>query len=229
MNNFYYAYNLLETLYGVSMEEDIFEETALVAWNQIGNKRCKIYRQHICNTTCSKQVELPCNCDILDAVTASWEDFQATWNITNRSKPGSFNTEQYIEHMKAFNDKLYASGKFIPYERVGNTLYFEHPYQDINILYRGVVLDDNGLPELTDKEALAIATYCAYVDKYKKGLQLNNGQIIQIAQSLQKEWTKLVNQARTDYHMSQNDWDEILDAKNNWNRKLFNRSFKINA
>jgi len=45
-------------------------------------------------------------------------------------------------------------------------------------------LDDNGLPELTDKEALAIATYCAYVTKYKEGIATNNATIISVANTL---------------------------------------------
>jgi hypothetical protein len=39
-------------------------------------------------------------------------------------------------------------------------------------------MDGDGLPELSDKEANAIATYIAYVDKYKEGLKTNNGGLI---------------------------------------------------
>jgi hypothetical protein len=73
---------------------------------------------------------------------------------------------------------MYASGKFIKYERVGDTLYFSGPYGSVNILYKGIILDDDGLPELTDKEALAIATYCAYITKFKEGIMTNNQNIV---------------------------------------------------
>jgi hypothetical protein len=36
-------------------------------------------------------------------------------------------------------------------------------------------LDEDGLPEINDKEAVAIATYVAYVDKFKQGIITNNG------------------------------------------------------
>jgi len=39
-------------------------------------------------------------------------------------------------------------------------------------------MDDEGLPKLTDKEATAIASYIAYVVKFKEGLQTNNTNII---------------------------------------------------
>ena len=40
--------------------------------------------------------------------------------------PGYINN---IENRKAFRDPLYAKGKFIKYERVGDTLYFDRPHE----------------------------------------------------------------------------------------------------
>jgi len=45
----------------------------------------------------------------------------------------------------------------LKYYRVGNKLYFDNYVHHVNILYRGVESDEDGLPELTDKEAIAIA------------------------------------------------------------------------
>lgn len=226
MENFHYAMSLCQTLYGIDYIEDQFEEVGLVAWNLIGNKHTRTYRFSTCMNACSDNtIELPCNCDILEAVTTNWEDFK---HVANDSPNGDLGvTEQYIESRKAFHDPLYASGKFIKYERVGDTLYLDRPYNQINILYRGIVLDDEGLPELTDKEALAIATYCAYVSKYKEGLMTNNSNIIQMANTLKQQWYIQCDQARTDQYLSQNEWDEILDAKSNWDRKKFRKSFKL--
>jgi hypothetical protein len=49
------------------------------------------------------------------------------------------------------------------------------------VLYRGQVLDDEGLPEITDKEATALATYCAYITKLKEGMSTNNTVMINLA------------------------------------------------
>ena len=57
-------------------------------------------------------------------------------------------------------------------------LYFDKPHGKINILYKGLVLDNDGLPEITDKEATALATYCAYVIKFKEGIMTNNANIV---------------------------------------------------
>lgn len=44
MNNFLYAMTLSNQLYGLDIDEDDWIETALIAWNYINNKRCKLYR-----------------------------------------------------------------------------------------------------------------------------------------------------------------------------------------
>lgn len=225
-NDFHYALVLAEQLYDIDMQEDTFEELGMIAWNQIGNKRCKIYRYSTCMDNCQTSLELPCNADILEAVTTDFEDFQHVSNIHHESIPGSFSTEQYIEARKVFTDPLYISGKFVDYERVGDTLYFKRPYRRINILYKGIILDDTGLPQLTNKEALAIATYCAYITKFKEGLRTNNNTIIQMANMLEQKWRVQCDQARVPEEVTQNEWDNILDAKSSWDRKIYKKSYK---
>lgn len=184
-NNFMYALSLADTLYGVNMSEDKFEEIALIAWNQIGNKRVRLYNYSVCLPECGeKVVDLPCNLDIIEAVTGNFEDFQHVSNAYNHGQPFSFTTEQFIEGRKRFTSPYYQSGKFVHYERVGDKLYIRDNVSKINILYKGVILDENGLPELNDKEALAIATYVAYVSKFKEGLITNNPNLINLSNTL---------------------------------------------
>jgi hypothetical protein len=69
----------------------------LIAWNKIGNKQHKLYRlrTQIDNTTLS--VELPCNCDEIEAVTYDFEDWQYTTNDTVHGDYNSLFVEHYIE------------------------------------------------------------------------------------------------------------------------------------
>ena len=214
-------------LYGLTIQEDECEEIALSGWNLIGNKRMRIYRYKTTVDNCKKGVQLPCNVDRIEAVTTNFEEWAYSTNDTPNGNIRSAYIESYIEHRKAFKDPLYASGKFIKYERVGNMLYFDKPYGEINILYRGEMLDEQGLPEITDKEATALATYCAYIIKYKEGLQTNNANIIQLAEDLRRKWLVQCDQARAGYYLSQNELDQILDARTNWNRKQYGKSLKI--
>ena len=223
MNNFFTAMSQCRMFYGTEInDEDDFAEIGLTAWNMIGNKRTKLY--HVCrDIDCSTlSIELPCNADIIEAVTYSYEDF----NHSPSYAPDYRFVEQYSERRKHFDNPLYQSGKFVKYERVGNTLYFDKDYGRIHILYRGVILDDDGLPELTDKETDAIATFVAYMAKYKEGLKNNNSNIIQMSQLLKRDWERKCDQARTPDYINQNDMNEILDAKSSWDRKHYNYSYK---
>lgn len=229
MQEFYSAMYQANLLYGVDIDGDQFEEIGLIAWQKIGNKRVRTYR-YCANVDCDGDgsIELPCNCDLIEAVTYDFED----WNYTDNVKPnGDINSayvEGYVESRKAFNYPLYMSGKLVKYERVGDRLYINSGYKGkINILYRGVILDDQGLPELTDKEVDAIAAYIAYTQKYKLYLQTNNRELFQQAQSLMIEWTRLCDAARVSSYVNQNKMNDILDAKTNWNRKVYNKAFKF--
>lgn len=221
MSNFQQAMLQANMLYGLEMVFDDFVEIGLNAWNFIGNKPTRLYRQRACVDE-NLSVQLPCNADIIEAVTLDVQDT----NYDPNKGMTMYNIESDIEKFKSDTHPLYQSGKYAKYTRVGNTLYFDKNYGNVNILYKGIVLDDDGLPELSDKEAIAIATYVAYVQKYKQGLTTNNGNIIQIANMLKNDWLRYCDAARVPSSISQNDMNEILEAKNSWDRKMYNVSYK---
>lgn len=70
-------------------------------------------------------VELPCNADIVEAVTYCFEDWDYT---SNKHVDGDYDSqfnEHYIENLKAFESPFYQSGRYAKFERVGDTLYFD--------------------------------------------------------------------------------------------------------
>lgn len=222
----HYAQVLAHDLYNIELSEDKFEELALIAHGKIGNKVCRTYRffGHVNPETLS--LELPCNAEQIISVTCPMEDWEHVTNVDRNGDWESAWIEHYIEQSKRFLDPLYQPGKYLKYEQVGNTLYFDRPYGLVGILYRGEVLDDNGLPTVNEKEANAIAAYVAYTQKYKEGITTMNSNIIQVAQLLGKDWELMKAQARTPEYINQNEMDQILDAKTNWNRKQFRKSLK---
>lgn len=232
MNDFHYGLVLLDMLYGVDIDESEYEELGLIAWNLIGNKNIKLYR-FCAYPDQDNKITLPCNIvdnglnvngGVIEAVTASYEDIETSHSsgLTNYK---SFFTENYIEGQKDFKSPYYISGKLLDYQQIGNTLLFDRNYGPINILYKGILMDDDGLPQLTDKEATAIATYIAYVKKYKEGLVTNNMNIINLANTLKQQWLQQCDQARVTY-LNQNDMNQILDAKNAFDRAWYNKSYK---
>jgi hypothetical protein len=160
------------------MDDTEFEELGLLGWGLIGNKRTRIYTTVLSVNCEDNSVELPCNADILDAVTGLAENYQYSTNHTEYDNPDSRFIENYIESRKFNKHPMYASGGFVKYHQNGNTIYIDKNFKKVKILYRGVELDDDGLPQLTDKEAIAIATYVAYITTYKKGLVTQNSNVI---------------------------------------------------
>lgn len=226
MADIHYAQFLANELYGVELSQDKFEELSLIAYNKIGNKNCRLYRWFGRVDPNTLSLELPCNAEYIEAVTGAVEDWE---HVTNKHWNGDWDShyiEQYIERSKLFMDPLYTHGKYLKFEKVGSKLYFDRPYGFVAVLYKGQVLNDDGLPEVTEKEADAIACYIAYVTKYKEGIVTMNPNIVQMAQDLRQQWIIKCDQAKTPEHISQNDMDEVLDARTNWGRKQFSKSYK---
>jgi hypothetical protein len=226
MRSFHTALFQANLLYGIELSEDQFDEYALIAWNLIGNHRVRLYH-YIAEVNCDgNYIDLPCNCDIIEAVTNDWEDWNYTSNVLPHGDYETAHIEQYIEARKALMDPLYISGHFVKYERVGDRLYFHKNFGRVHVLYYGQVLDDDGLPELTEEEINAIAAFVAYAVKYKEGIATNNANLLQIANMLKADWAIKCDQARVPSYINQNDMNKILDARTTWTRKVYGKSYK---
>lgn len=232
MQNFHYVSVLLDMMYGINMEDADMEELGLIAWEHIGNRVRKMYKYSTVIDPSDNSITLPCNAlDIngdscIELVTASYEDWNSVTNNTDFGDQHTAFVEQYIEANKKYQGSYYIPGKVLKYEQVGDKLYFTHNYGRVNVLYKGILFDEEGLPEITDKEATAIATYIAYVIKYKEGLKTNNGDILKVSQMLYGQWLKQADQARTK-QLSQNDMDAILEASSSWDRKRYGFGYKL--
>lgn len=226
MDNFKSIYIQAKLLYEIDMTQEEFEEIGLIAWNKIGNRQTKLYRYRSKIDCETLTVELPCNCDEIEAITYDFEDWKYVTNDTVNGDYQSQFIENYIEGRKLYTNPFYISGKFAKYERVNDTLYFDKDYGSVNILYKGIIVDDDGLPYINEKEKDAIACYLAYTKKFKEGLKTHNQLILQESQLLEQRWYKLCDAARVPQRINQNEMNEILDAKTSWNRKIFNKSWK---
>ena len=225
--NFRYALTLAQTLYDVEGDTEDLIDIGLVAHNFIGNKFTQLHKE-LLDVNCEDgSIQLPCGVDMIEAVTyCGMED----WNYTDNTKPNgdisSLYTEHYIESRKAFLDPHYISGKFVKYRKVGDKLYVNKGLGKVNILYHSLILDEDGLPAINDKEAIAIAEYIAYVTKYKEAIRTNNQNVLRMAQELKQQWLFHCDAARVPEHVSQNEMDQILDALTAASWKTHGKSFK---
>lgn len=223
--NFHYVAVLLDMLYGLELEDEDLEEIGLIAWNLIGNKTTRLYSYSTTINPDDNSIKLPCNASSIESVTIPCEDWSRVTNYSEQGDPRTAFIESYIESSKIFKSSYHVPGKLVKYYQTGDILYFPENYGTVNILYKGIIMDGDGLPELSDKEANAIATYIAYVDKYKEGLKTNNGGLIQLAKDLEQKWLKQCDQARVT-NLSANDMNEILDIKVSWDRKSYGIGYK---
>lgn len=224
--NFHYAISLAQQLYEVEGDTEDLEEVGLVAFDMIGNKRTRLYRASL-EVGADGKVVLPCNCDIIEAVTyCGPEDWAYTSNIHDHGDIQTSYIENYIEGQKAFLDPLYQSGKFVKYRREGDYIYVNHGFGKVNLLYHGEYLDEDGLPELTMKEAVAIADFIAYIELNKKAVRTNNRNAMEIASQARQQWLLHCDKARQPDYVSQNEMDMILDSVSSWNRKKRGYSYK---
>lgn len=227
MNNFHYAISLAQTLYDVEGDTDQLEEIGLIAYNFIGNKNTQLHKT-VLEVNCEDgSIQLPCDVDIIEAVTyCGTEDWNYTSNTKEYGDLSSMYTENYIESRKAFLDPHYINGRFVKYKRVGDKLYVNKGLGKVILLYHSILLDDDGLPQINDKEAIAIAEYIAYVTKYKEAIRTNNQAILMMAKELKQQWLFHCDAARSPESVSQNEMDAILDACSSWNRKTYGKSYK---
>jgi hypothetical protein len=222
------AYTHLKTFYGTEITPDDFETIGLSAWDKIGNKRSNLYKYKA--TPVEDEggwyINLPCNVDFIEAVTTSYEDYQETYATKSDGDTTSEWIEGYIENRKMNTPFLNLPGKFVKYRVANDKLYVAQNYSDINVLYKGVILDEEGLPSLTESEVDAVAVFCAYSKTFKNALVTKDPRTMQLAAQLKNDWLTRCTQARVPDHLSQNDFDEILNASTSWDRKRFGKSFK---
>ena len=187
---FYTAYTHLHDIFGVDMAEDMFETSAFVAWRNIGNKNYRTYKAKLypqSNLDGGYFVSIPCNCEVIESITTNYEDYQKTTPTTLAGNNQNGWIEGYVETRKYNTGKLYVSGKFIKYREENNKIILSDRFQVVNILYKGYVVDDDGLPYLSEKEVDAIAVFCAYTDMFKKALLTRDGASMQLAQILEQK------------------------------------------
>ena len=228
MNNFRYAITLAQMLYDIDINDmDTLIEIGLIAHNAIGNKNTSLKAEIVSVDQKSGLVKVPCKADLIEAITyPNAEDWSYTSNVKNHGDYNTLNIEQYIEKSKQSVDPLYISGRFVKYRREGNYIYVNDKVEQVCVLYHTEQLDEDDLPLINDKEALAIADYIAYTIKYKEALRSNNQAVFQMAQIIKKQWQIHCDAARVPEYVNQNEMNDLLEVMSSANRKVHGRSFK---
>ncbi len=218
------AYGLCESLYDITPDEDTFEDIALEAWRKINNRHTRLYR--FIGSVSKGKLKLPCNVDEIESVHIPIPDAQVTSDLSYDFWTENIWIESYIDHRKHLEDPYWTRGKLVKYDEGNNELIFAHDYPRVMVVYHGIIVDDEGLPLVNDKELSAIATFVAYTSLYKESIKKRDGNLLKLAQVVKEDWLRQCNAARVKPYLNQNDMDRILDAKMSWNRKTYGKSYK---
>lgn len=189
----------------------------------IGNKETRLYRYKA--DTEHRKITLPCNVDLIEAVYLHGPDSNNMDSITDYNYY-NVNVEYYNDLEKKEMNPFFNKGHLAKYRIEGDSIVFDRDYSNVTIIYHGIIVDDDGLPYLSDKELQAIAAYVAYVDIYKKSLIRRDGNLVNLANVVKADWLRLCNSARIPTHITQNDMNDVLDVKTRWDRKMYGKSFK---
>lgn len=223
------AYMQAKELYGLELIPDEFESLGLIAWNKIGNSEYKLYHYTVIPSVDAMNywyVDLPCNVSQIEAVTTNYEDYQKTSPTTLAGDNQNGWIEGYIESRKYNTGTLYSSGKYIKYRQEGHRIILSDRFDVVHIFYKGIIVDDTGLPLLNNQEMDAIAAFCIFISTRKQALISQNNALWSQVQYLEQNWKNLCSQARIPDFINQNEMDEILNAATSWDRKRFGKSFK---
>jgi hypothetical protein len=218
------AFSYLKTFYGLDVKESDFEEIALNAWELIGTKHTELKKYY--GDTYNGYLELPCDLVDIESVHIPMIDSNTTGTLIDGLDETSIATEHYIEAKPSLDSLYYQAGKLVKYKQAGDKLQFERDFKNILVVYHGILMDDNDLPLINDKEMRAIASYVAYATIYKEGLMKKDGNMINLANTMKADWLRACNAARVSNHLTQNDMDAVLDAKYSRDRKVYGKSFK---
>lgn len=225
LHNIKTVYSVAKDLYGVDPDPDDFEDVVLAGWEMIANKHTRLYR--FIGDTVNQELQLPCNVVDIESVHIPFPDAQMTSNTTDLIDTESVFIERYIDLWNHNHSPFYSKGKLLKYKEGDGVLYFDKDYKHVMVVYHGIIADEDGLPLINDKEEKALAAFVAWKEIYKEGLKTRNRNILAIAADIERrEWLPKCNAARVSEHLTQNDMNDILDARFRCERKQYGKSLK---
>lgn len=246
-----YVIPLIKLYYGIEPNEYEVKDIAIHKLKQIGN--VWFDRFLFIGQITDNKIELPCNVHTIESVTSGnySEEYIQIINAdyANQMIAGNHLTNNtYITRGFSRLPDRTAQGNFVDYrfvkENNTNMLYFnklfitddvtlqtrydtdnkQYDKMYISVLYNGQLVDRNGLPMITEDEAMAIAYCWITIDLKKKiMLGLNNGSLLQ---DYEKNHVKYTNLARQPNKINQNLMNEMLNTAKSANLSTYGKSYK---
>lgn len=210
--------------FGIKLPDALFEEWAAWALDSIGRNTAEI--RVAAKVREDGEISLPCEIDSIKSVTLDVDIFE-TWKGTKIDEDGK-NTEIATAWMDLSPMSMRSDASYVDFEILDdNTLKVNPRLVDSYIYVRAdaLLVDKEGEQLFTDKQIRALSEY-VIAFKAKRDYLSGNPTIDHV--TAMKEAHKLVAASRVPTYVSDNEIDRILNVKVSFDRKMFNKDFKIN-
>jgi len=239
MENFLNAKFLLKDLTGITMTDEDFIEKAYRGYRKIGNIATATYKYK--GKVENQKIKLPCNIEFMESLSTGDIILDSINDIifVSENPNGPITNQYYYPDILAFDNinkinlsrtNLHPTGTFVPYEIIGKNEYLlvneKLEGEELLVIYRGQVLDEDGLPSLTAKEVEALAYYVAYLEVQKRIFMKEPGMADMFA-IVKPEYIRTMAAAKIPEYVSQNFWDQLLSANTRMDRKTFGNSYRL--
>jgi len=244
-HEYLYSKFLMKELTGIDMNDDDFIEKSYLAYRGIGNIATAIHSFEAYADD-NFMIKLPCNCEFVESVSTggvlkdAYDDFlifydtdiePATAITTSTSfLPDIIGDDRYRRHNLS-KSELHPKGEYIPFKLEGTNgdryIALSHQFSGIKlqVIYRGVLIDRDGNPLITMKQAEAIAMKTAFYDIQKRAF-MGDPSAIQLLSYVKPEAERKMAAAKIPEYLSQNFINRLLSAKTRHDRKVFWASYK---
>ena len=224
---------VLKRLYGLTMDEYDYLDLAVDALRDIKNFHTTEYLA-ILQVDENGMAELPCNVDVIDAVTSVKMGLKAFKDRARYEMSEKIGTDDYftarkiiqeIEFEASFGLTNSSGVGYIPYQLMSNNSIMVDPHKagdKVAIAFTGVAVDPEGFPMITRKQSNALAAIAALALTIKSTYS-GNAKAANMLEFISGKASQLKQAASIPESISDNELDEILDAKTTFNRKSFGR------
>lgn len=216
-----------EEHYDLVMKEDDFIEMGYKVWREIGNI-APVKTRYFTKVPDDFIVELPRGCEFIDSVTS----IQLRENISGFDSSGykqrNLPAVQIASSLPLQNESITSTdGESINYILEVGAIRITSEYmlhKDIMIVYSSILVGEDGLPLLNDKEVAAIAaevTRRSTVRDSFRGIKSKQAMLEYIT----NESNRLMTAAKIDERINDDEIDKMLDIKNSFNYKVHGKRF----
>ena len=234
---FEHAKARFEQMSPTRFSHDEFIEKAYITWRDLPNKHTRSH-MYIAKVDMYNKIELPGNVEYIKAVMTPGfvfdtyvDRFDRLTVYYNGSKPYLSVKDEYpwqsYRADKSIQDKF---GHMLTYQLVGDGV-IEFEQEDLKgmyvaILYKGLLVDNNCDPLLTNNEINAISANVAYMDAlyWAQAGDQNRAKMLGFMES---RMTMAMAKAGIAEKVTDNQMDTLLNIKTSQTRKYYNRQYKF--